>query len=59
MIESSLFLAIRDALSRGLNPNELTLDFGVKKAVNDLAEFLSVEQVQDFVDGHLIALGAF
>jgi hypothetical protein len=45
MIESSLFLAIRDALAKGVMPEEIIEDDGVYEAVNSLLNFLSKDQV--------------
>ena len=61
--QSTLFLSIKEALSHGIPASEIRKDWrGIKSVAEATAHDLSAchaaeEAVQDFVDGHLRALG--
>ena len=58
MIESTLFLAIREALAHGIPADQIRDGWrGIHSAAEANAMYMEPEQVQDFVDGHLRALG--
>ena len=59
MLESTLFLAIREAIANGIPADQIRNGWrGIHSAAEANAKYMQPEQVQDFVDGHLRALGA-
>jgi hypothetical protein len=57
MLETLLFVAIRRSIADGLPIPSIRDWEGLGTAPFDLLGYMERDQVQDFVDGHLMALG--